>query len=397
MRHRRRRRRTPSSISPRCGRATPSIFDSQLLEPGAGPRRRADDRRARSGRLRDVVCTFPASTMVLKRSSLQPAGPGPTSSVDRRRDRVRTNMTTLTMASSRAVIGSLRPGDRIILTRIDHDANDAPSLLAAADADIEVDWLDIDPDRSASASVPSPPWSGQRPSVVHLRFFECIWDRHRPRRSGRGARRNRCAPMWMPFASCRTSASMLHRLASTPSCARATSSMGPCRNAVAAEGLARRVGALQGSACSLGSAWRVRDRDCVFPLLRVSTAAVDHLSSARRALAGQSDWTLHSRDQGARGVARRPFLVDPALRHGVGSPVIDGRVATFAISVQRSHGERGCRRSRLTASPSRPAITTRRAHAAVGLLESRGLVRNGFVDATTTGEVDRLVERLFVL
>jgi cysteine desulfurase family protein (TIGR01976 family) len=55
------------------------------------------------------------------------------------------NMTTLTLALSRALARSWQPGDEIVLTRLDHDANVAPWLAAAADAGAVVRWLDIDP------------------------------------------------------------------------------------------------------------------------------------------------------------------------------------------------------------------------------------------------------------
>lgn len=44
------------------------------------------------------------------------------------------NMTSLTFAISRAIARTWKPGDEIIVTRLDHDANISPWLLAAADA-----------------------------------------------------------------------------------------------------------------------------------------------------------------------------------------------------------------------------------------------------------------------
>ncbi len=45
-----------------------------------------------------------------------------------------TNMTTLTLAFTRAVAATLEPGDRVVGTRLDHDANVTPWRLAAAAA-----------------------------------------------------------------------------------------------------------------------------------------------------------------------------------------------------------------------------------------------------------------------
>jgi cysteine desulfurase family protein (TIGR01976 family) len=47
------------------------------------------------------------------------------------------NMTTLTLAVSRAVAATLRPGDRVVGTRLDHDANVTPWRLACDQAGAE--------------------------------------------------------------------------------------------------------------------------------------------------------------------------------------------------------------------------------------------------------------------
>ncbi len=54
------------------------------------------------------------------------------------------NMTTLTMAMSRSLGRELQPGDEIVVTRLDHDANIAPWLLMAEDRGCVVRWLDFD-------------------------------------------------------------------------------------------------------------------------------------------------------------------------------------------------------------------------------------------------------------
>jgi len=54
------------------------------------------------------------------------------------------NMTTLTLSVSRALARTWQPGDEVIVTRLDHDANVAPWLLAARDSGATVRWLDID-------------------------------------------------------------------------------------------------------------------------------------------------------------------------------------------------------------------------------------------------------------
>jgi cysteine desulfurase family protein (TIGR01976 family) len=53
------------------------------------------------------------------------------------------NMTTLTFHLSRAVGRKLHLGDEVIVTRLDHDANVTPWVLAAEDAQAKVRYLDI--------------------------------------------------------------------------------------------------------------------------------------------------------------------------------------------------------------------------------------------------------------
>jgi cysteine desulfurase family protein (TIGR01976 family) len=56
------------------------------------------------------------------------------------------NMTTLTLSVSRALARTWQPGDEVVVTRLDHDANVAPWLLAARDSGATVRRLDIDPE-----------------------------------------------------------------------------------------------------------------------------------------------------------------------------------------------------------------------------------------------------------
>lgn len=54
------------------------------------------------------------------------------------------NMTTLTFSLSRALGRLLGPGDEIIVTRMDHDANITPWVLMAQDRGVTVRWADFD-------------------------------------------------------------------------------------------------------------------------------------------------------------------------------------------------------------------------------------------------------------
>ena len=53
------------------------------------------------------------------------------------------NSTTLLLHLSRSFARTLRPGDEIVVTRLDHDANVRPWVLAAEDAGATVRWVDI--------------------------------------------------------------------------------------------------------------------------------------------------------------------------------------------------------------------------------------------------------------
>jgi cysteine desulfurase family protein (TIGR01976 family) len=64
------------------------------------------------------------------------------------------NATTLLLHVSRSFGRMLRPGDEIVLTRLDHDANVRPWALAAADAGATVRWVDVD-DRDVTLDVGS--------------------------------------------------------------------------------------------------------------------------------------------------------------------------------------------------------------------------------------------------
>ncbi|MET1232874.1 MAG: cysteine desulfurase-like protein [Candidatus Limnocylindrales bacterium] len=54
------------------------------------------------------------------------------------------NMTTLTFMLSRAIGRMIGPGDDVVVTRLDHDANVTPWVLMARDAGATVRWVDID-------------------------------------------------------------------------------------------------------------------------------------------------------------------------------------------------------------------------------------------------------------
>ncbi len=56
------------------------------------------------------------------------------------------NSTSLLFHAARALSRTLEPGDEVVVTRLDHDANIRPWALAARDAGATVRWVDVRPD-----------------------------------------------------------------------------------------------------------------------------------------------------------------------------------------------------------------------------------------------------------
>jgi cysteine desulfurase family protein (TIGR01976 family) len=56
------------------------------------------------------------------------------------------NMTTLTFHLTRSLAHMIGPGDSIVVTRLDHDANISPWLLLARDRGAEILWVDFHPE-----------------------------------------------------------------------------------------------------------------------------------------------------------------------------------------------------------------------------------------------------------
>lgn len=54
------------------------------------------------------------------------------------------NMTSLTLHISRSLARTLNPGDEIVVTRMDHDANISPWMLVAEDRGCTLTWVDFD-------------------------------------------------------------------------------------------------------------------------------------------------------------------------------------------------------------------------------------------------------------
>lgn len=58
------------------------------------------------------------------------------------------NMSSLTFAVSRSIARTWQPGDEIVVTRLDHDANITPWVMAAEDRGCRIRWVDFHPEDS---------------------------------------------------------------------------------------------------------------------------------------------------------------------------------------------------------------------------------------------------------
>ncbi len=65
------------------------------------------------------------------------------------------NMTSITYSVSRAIARTWGPGDNVVVTRLDHDANVAPWMQAAADRGAEVRFVDFEPGEGCRLDVES--------------------------------------------------------------------------------------------------------------------------------------------------------------------------------------------------------------------------------------------------
>ena len=80
------------------------------------------------------------------------------------------NMTSLTFSFSRALSRTWKAGDEIVVTRIDHDANISPWLLAAEDRGVTVHWLDIRPENCTLALETLPNLLNEKTRLVAVNY-----------------------------------------------------------------------------------------------------------------------------------------------------------------------------------------------------------------------------------
>lgn len=309
------------------------------------------------------------------------------------------NMTTLTFAFSRALARDWGPGDRVVVTQLDHDANVTPWVMAAADRGAEVAIARINPDD------------------VSLDFdhLESLVDDHT-----RLVAVTACSNAFGTRVDVERVAAIAHGVG-------AVCFVDAVHLAPHARIEARRWG-VDVLVCSaykffgphLGVLWgkqellervtpyKVRPAPtdspgkfetgtAPFPYLAGLVAAVEYLASLgdgpdvrHRLDAGYAALGLHETELGSRFLQGLPDRV-----RLWGRPSMEGRVPTFAITVAGMHpaeaaarlGERGIF---VWAGHHYALEPTAR----LGLAETGGTVRIGFVHPNTVDEVDRVLEAL---
>ncbi|MFO7548969.1 MAG: cysteine desulfurase-like protein [Acidimicrobiia bacterium] len=309
------------------------------------------------------------------------------------------NMTTLTFAMSRAIAAGWSEGDNVVVTRLDHDANITPWVRAAADRGVDVRFARIRPDDV----------------TLDLDHLETLLD-------GR--------TRLVAVTGCSNAFGSLVDVARVSAAARRVGALSyvdavhlaaHMRIDVASLGCdllvcsaykvyGPHVGVLWGRAEVLEAidAYKVRPAPAgppgrfetgtpSFPLLAGVAAAVDHLASigeggdrAARLDDAFERTSLHEAALGLRFLAGLPDGV-----RMWGPPSMEGRVATFSMAVE------GLAPQEAAAELGRRGIFTWAGHhyavepmAALGLLDSGGLLRIGFGATTTEAEVDRALTAL---
>lgn len=308
------------------------------------------------------------------------------------------NMTTVTFAFSRALSQTWQPGDKIVLSGLDHDANVTPWVRAATDRGVDVEFIDIRPD-----------------ATLDLDHLDALVDDRTRLVALTG-----CSNAFGSRVDVGRAAAAAHSVGGL--CYVDAVHLAPhVRIDVAALGVdflvcsaykfyGPHVGILWGRSELLAGidAYKVRPAPSdppgrfetgtpSFALLAGVEAAVDHIAasgdgSTRRKRLDDAYRTVgaHERAMGERFIAGLP---DGVTLYG--PPSMDGRVSTFAVDVagmtadeaSARLGERGI----FTWSGHYYAVEPMRR---LGLLDRGGLVRIGLVSHTTEEEVDRLLSEL---
>lgn len=297
------------------------------------------------------------------------------------------NMTSLTFHLADALSRELGPGDRIVCTRLDHDANVSPWLLLAERTGAQIDWVDLDADRgtldlatlrvdhdtrliafpgasNALGTVVDPaPLVDAARSVGALTFMDAVHTApHAPiTQRDAGVDVVVCSPykFFGPHAGILSAdPDLLTRL--TPSKVRPAPDSGPER-------------------------WQTGT--AAFEAIAGVGAAIDYLDTIEMTAIAEHERTLSQRF--LDGLDALPAV------HLHGPSTADGRTPTFAVTVD------GHTPDAVAKQMAAEGIAVWSGHyyavepmRALGLLDAGGAVRIGFVHYHGSDDVDRVLEAL---
>ncbi len=309
------------------------------------------------------------------------------------------NMTSLTFAFSRAVANEWGSGDRIVLSQLDHDANVTPWVRAAEERGVEVRFARIDPDDV----------------TLDLDHLESLVDART-----RLVAVTACSNAFGSLVDVARVARAAHSVGAL--CFVDAVHLAPHQRIDAAslgvdalvcsayKFFGPHVGILWGRRKLLERlpAYRVRPAPSAppgkfetgtpsFAMLAGVTAAIDHLASLGDGedRAQRLDDAFALTNTHEAGLGRRFLAGLPSGVRVWGRPSMEGRVTTFAVSVGgRSAGH-------VASALGMRGINVWAGHyyavepmSALGLLESGGLVRIGFVNTSVLEEVDMVNDAL---
>jgi len=314
------------------------------------------------------------------------------------------NMTSLTFSMSRALAREWGPGDGVVVTSLDHDANVSPWRMAAADRGARVEVVGIDPDDTTLDLAALERALSGRPRLVAVTAASNAVGTVTPLADIVAMAHAAGALVYVDAVH--HSAHRLtdvHALGADFLAASAYKFFGPHTGLLyaKAEHLERLTAYKVRPAPEKGPGkWETGTQS--FESLAGVTAAVDYLASLgkgsdRRARLGDAFSRIREHEEGLSLRFLRGLSELPAVRvFGITSPHrLDERVATFAIAV----GEVAPREVAARLGSEGVLVWDGHYYAvavmeALGVLDRGGLVRIGFVHYNTESEVDRTLDLL---